>query len=90
MMIKKANGNEVIINSRCTASKTLIFAFTLPNNTKAIVANKMKIDQMTRWVLLGFLAPLSVNILKTNTAESTEVIKKLINKITDVMFKKVA
>ena len=38
-------------------------------------------DHIRRCFLLGFSAPLSVNMLKTNTAESTEVTKKLTNKI---------
>ena len=90
MMMKNENGNDVIINKRCTASNTLTFALILPKRIKAIVANKIKTDQMTRCVLFGFLDPLSVNILSTNTAESTEVIKKLINKNIEVIFKNVA
>ena len=88
--MKKEKGNEVIINKRCTASKTLIFALEFPKSIKAIVASKMKTDQIRRCILLGFLDPLSVNMLNTNTAESTEVIRKLINKNRDVMFKTVA
>lgn len=88
--MKNENGSDVIINKRCTASNTFISALILPKSTKAMVANKIKTDQITRCVLLGFLAPLSVNILSTNTAESTEVIKKLINKTIDVIFKNVA
>lgn len=89
-MIKNENGSEVIISKRCTASKTLTFALILPKSIKAMVANKMKIDHITRWVLFGFLEPLSVNMLNTNTAESTDVIKKLINKNIDVIFNTVA
>ncbi len=90
IMIKNENGKDVIINNRCTASKTLTLALMLPRRMSAIVANRMKIDQITRCALFGFLEPLSVNMLNTNTAESTEVIKKLINKNTEVMFKTVA
>ena len=89
-MIKKENGKDVIISKRCTASKTFTFALLFPKRIKAMVANKMKTDHITRCVLFGFLAPLSVNILSTNTAESTDVIKKLINKNIEVKFKNVA
>lgn len=90
MIMKNENGNEVIINKRCTASKTFTLALILPKRIKAMVASKIKTDQITRWVLLGFLEPLSVNILNTKTAESTDVIRKLINRKIEVIFKNVA
>ena len=58
-----------------------------PKSTKAIVANRIKTDQITLCDFLGFFDPSSVNILNTKTAESTEVIKKLINKNRVVIFK---
>jgi len=78
--INKANGREVIINSFCNAIKTLISGRALPNTIMAIANSAIPTDQINRCLRLGVGFPLSVNILNTNTAESTEVTKKLMSK----------
>ena len=77
--IKKANGREVMMSSFWTAVSTSMSGLALPNRISAKVANKIKMDQMSRCFFWGSGLPLSVNMLNTNTAESTEVTKKLTN-----------
>ena len=88
--IKKANGKDVIISNFDTVPNTSISGFTLPSSTNAMVANNIKTDHITRCFLFGFLEPLSVNILNTNTAESTEVTRKLMSNKMVVKFRTVA
>ena len=88
--MKKAKGNDVIINSFCAAVSTSISGLAFPKSIRATVANKIKTDQIKRCFLLGFFFPLSVNMLSTNTAESTEVTKKLIKRKIVVKFSNVA
>ena len=88
--IKKANGNEVMISSFCTAINTSTSGLAFPKSIMANAPKRMKMDHRRRCILLGSFLPLSLNILNTKTAESTEVTKKLINKTMVVKFKKVA
>lgn len=88
--MKNANGKEVIIRIFCTVLRMSISGFTLANTSKANVAKRINRDQSKRCFLLGFGLPSSVNMLSTNTAESTEVTKKPINKTIVVPFNTLA
>ena len=85
-----AKGNEVIINNFWAAINMLISGFAWPNRINAIVAKKIKRDQIKRCFLLGSFFPLSENMLNTKTAESTEVTKKPISNTIVVIFRSVA
>ncbi len=88
--MNRAKGNEVMIRSFCTAVSTSISGLASPKSKSAIVANSIKTDQTSRCFLFGSFLPLSVNILKTKTAESTDVTRKLINRKMVIKFRKVA
>ncbi|MPM19692.1 hypothetical protein SDC9_66118 [bioreactor metagenome] len=67
-----ANGKDIIIASFCNVSKP-------PDNIKAIANNACMIPHIIFFLLLGFKFPLDVNIAKTKTAESAEVIKNVVS-----------
>jgi|GEM_PF-6434582 len=87
--IKNAKGSEVIINSFCTVVRTSISGLTFPNSNSAMVARRMSADQMRRWLFFGSILPLSVNMLNTNTAESSEVTRNPIRSIIVIAFRTV-
>lgn len=86
--VKNPNGRELIIKNFCIAVRTLESGFTCPRTMIASQKIKIRMAQAKRYLLEGSCFPLSVNILKTKIAESTEVTRKLINNIITIILVK--